>query len=106
MASTELVIAETDLPIIIADVLTDTDVVQRSLSALGRFFIEVPLKLASWLGPELRTPGNSPPPRFIPGEAGPWNGVVFVEQDDPRYWVLVAPTIGSQPTRYSADHAE
>jgi len=113
MTSTELICAPTDLPVIVADYLADTDLMQQSLLALGKFFIAIPVKLAAWLGPELRTPDNSQPPRFIPSESGPWNGVVFVEQDDVRYWVLAKAQSRPRqqpatqgPDRYSPQHDE
>ena len=78
----------TDLPVLLADWLADTDVLDRALAALGRFCTAVPLKLAAWLGSELRTPENSAPPRVVAAEPGPWNGLVFVEHDEPRFWVF------------------
>ena len=77
-----------DLPVIVADYLAETDVLVRPVVAFTRLVASIPLKLAAWLGPELRTPENSPPPRVIPAELGPWTGVIFVVNDEPRFWVF------------------
>ena len=104
----------TDLPTVVADFLAETNLVHRGLSAVCRFLAKIPVTVVSWLGPELKTPDNSEPPRFIPAEAGPWNGVVFIEQDDPRYWVLAKaqgrnqhqPPMNAQRERFQQSYGE
>ena len=77
-----------DLPVLAADALADSGILEAIFGGLSDLVVAIPARVVSWLGPELRTPDNSPAPRFIPAEQGPWNGVVFIEGDQPSYWVL------------------
>ena len=100
-----------DFTVLIADYLASTNVLDRTVAALGKFCAAIPFKLAGWLGPALKTPDNSNAPRVIPGEPGPWTGVIFIEHDEPRYWVFAkasGPTtrrpIGPQPDRFGPSY--
>ena len=78
-----------DLHVVFADLLVDSGLLD-SLAALAKRAVSaVPAKLVTWLGPELCTPENSRAPQIIIPEAGPWNGIIFIEADDPAYWLLV-----------------
>jgi len=81
-------ITTVDLPVLVADFVAEACLLDRALAVLWWHHTAVPLKVIAWLGPELRTPDNSPPPRFVPAEPGPWNGIIFLEHDEPRLWLL------------------
>ena len=89
-----------DLPILAADALVDTGLFDFLVNGIGRALAAIPRTVVDWLGPEVRTPGNSSPPTLTFAEVGFWNGVVFVECSEPAYWVLARASAGkrSPPT--------
>jgi hypothetical protein len=86
---TSIMAVELDLPVLVADTLVDSGVLDHVVSAIAKVLGALPARIVAWFGPELRTPQTTPAPMVSFAEPGPWNGAVFVEADTPTYWLLV-----------------
>jgi len=78
-----------DLPVLFADLIVDTGLLDRLCASLGGALKALPSRLAAWFGPELHTPANSPAPSVTFGDGALWNGVVFIEASEPAFWLVV-----------------
>jgi hypothetical protein len=83
-----------DIPVVVADYIADCGLLDSMVASITRVVTAIPERVTNWLGPELRTPDTSRPPDMTFNDPGPWNGIVFVEANEPTYWLLVRANAG------------
>ncbi len=90
-----------DLPTLVADAMVDSGAFDSLVEGIGRALKSVPKRVAVWLGPELHSPDNSAAPSVSFAGSELFNGVVFIESNEPSYWLLVKASVGRCQQRHN-----
>ena len=81
--------ATVDVPLLVAELIVDTGLLDALCGKVARVLRALPSRLAAWFGPDLHTPDNSAAPSVTFADGELWNGIVFVEASEPAFWLLV-----------------
>lgn len=78
-----------DGPVMVADFIAKSGLLDLMLAEVGRVMVTLPLGLLRWLGEDLKTPLNSTPPKIYSAGGAATSGVVFIHDNEPFLWALV-----------------